>query len=60
MYEQIARNKRLAGVYMAVFFAIWVGIGGFIGLGEPDSVLDLREHARVDRSEVRLFDSTRQ
>ena len=31
MYEQIARNKRRAAFYMAVFFVVWVGIGALIG-----------------------------
>lgn len=32
MYEQIARNKRLAATYIALFFVIWVGIGALVGL----------------------------
>jgi heat shock protein HtpX len=32
MYEQIARNKRRAALYVAVFFVVWVGIGALIGL----------------------------
>jgi heat shock protein HtpX len=31
MYEQIARNKRRAVVYVALFFLVWVGIGALIG-----------------------------
>ena len=31
MYEQIARNKRRAIVYVALFFAIWVAIGALVG-----------------------------
>jgi heat shock protein HtpX len=31
MYEQIARNKRRAVVYVVLFFAVWVGIGALIG-----------------------------
>jgi heat shock protein HtpX len=31
MYEQIARNKRLAAVYIGLFFVIWVGIGALLG-----------------------------
>ena len=31
MYEQIARNKRRAVLYVFVFFVIWVGIGAAIG-----------------------------
>ena len=31
MYEQIARNKRRALVYMILFFVVWVGIGVLIG-----------------------------
>lgn len=32
MYEQIARNKRRAAAYVAVFFLVWVGIGALLGL----------------------------
>jgi heat shock protein HtpX len=32
MYEQIARNKRRAALYIALFFVIWVGIGALVGL----------------------------
>ncbi len=32
MYTQIARNKRLAVIYIAVFFVVWVGIGALCGL----------------------------
>ena len=32
MYKQIAANKRLAVLYIIVFFVIWVGIGALIGL----------------------------
>lgn len=32
MYEQIARNKRLAALYMIVFFVVWVGVGVIVGL----------------------------
>jgi heat shock protein HtpX len=32
MYTQIARNKRLAVVYMGLFFLVWVGIGALLGL----------------------------
>lgn len=31
MYEEIARNKRRALVYMIVFFVVWVGIGALVG-----------------------------
>ncbi|MDX6284831.1 MAG: heat shock protein HtpX [Frankiales bacterium] len=31
MYEQIARNKRRAVLYVTLFFVIWVGIGALIG-----------------------------
>ena len=31
MYEQIARNKRRAVIYVFVFFVIWVGIGAALG-----------------------------
>ncbi len=31
MYEQIARNKRRAVVYVLLFFVVWVGIGALIG-----------------------------
>jgi heat shock protein HtpX len=31
VYEQIARNKRRAVIYVALFFLIWVGIGALIG-----------------------------
>src|SRR5215472_7716395 len=31
MYEQIARNKRLAVFYVALFFVIWLGIGAAVG-----------------------------
>jgi heat shock protein HtpX len=31
MYEQIARNKRRAVFYVAVFFVVWVGIGALLG-----------------------------
>jgi heat shock protein HtpX len=31
MYEQIARNKRRAVIYVFIFFVIWVGIGAAIG-----------------------------
>jgi heat shock protein HtpX len=31
MYEQIARNKRLAVVYVVLFFVTWVGIGALVG-----------------------------
>src|SRR6266567_2484530 len=32
MYEQIARNKRKAVVYIFLFFVVWIGIGAVIGL----------------------------
>jgi heat shock protein HtpX len=32
MYQQIARNKRRAVIYMVLFFAVWVGIGAVVGL----------------------------
>jgi heat shock protein HtpX len=32
MYEQIARNKRRAILYLFLFFVIWVGIGALVGL----------------------------
>jgi len=32
VYEQIARNKRRAVVYIAIFFVVWVGIGAVLGL----------------------------
>jgi len=32
MYTQIARNKRLAVVYMGLFFVGWVGVGALLGL----------------------------
>jgi heat shock protein HtpX len=31
MYEQIARNKRLAAAYVGLFFVVWVGIGALVG-----------------------------
>ncbi|MCU1501664.1 MAG: Zn-dependent protease with chaperone function, partial [Ilumatobacteraceae bacterium] len=31
MYQQIARNKRLAVIYVVLFFVIWVGIGAAAG-----------------------------
>jgi len=31
MYEQIARNKRRAVLYLLLFFVVWVGIGAFLG-----------------------------
>jgi heat shock protein HtpX len=31
MYEQIARNKRRAVLYIVIFFLVWVGIGAVIG-----------------------------
>ena len=31
MYEQIARNKRRAVLYVALFFAVWVAIGALLG-----------------------------
>jgi heat shock protein HtpX len=31
VYEQIASNKRRAAAYVALFFAIWVGIGALLG-----------------------------
>jgi heat shock protein HtpX len=31
VYEQIARNKRRAVLYVTLFFVIWVGIGALIG-----------------------------
>ena len=31
MYEQIARNKRLAVTYIVLFFVVWVGIGALVG-----------------------------
>jgi len=31
MYEQIARNKRRAVGYMALFFAVWVAVGAIVG-----------------------------
>lgn len=31
VYEQIARNKRRAASYMALFFAVWVGVGALMG-----------------------------
>lgn len=32
MYEQIARNKRLAAIYVAVFVAVWILVGAAIGI----------------------------
>jgi heat shock protein HtpX len=32
MYEQIASNKRRSVIYVLLFFVIWVGIGGLLGL----------------------------
>jgi heat shock protein HtpX len=32
MYEQIARNKRRAVIYLVAFFVVWVGIGAVVGL----------------------------
>jgi len=32
VFEQIARNKRRAAVYVAVFFIVWIGIGALAGL----------------------------
>ena len=32
MYEQIARNKRLAVVYIGLFFFVWIGIGAIVGV----------------------------
>ena len=31
MYEQIARNKRRAAIYVFVFFLVWLGIGALVG-----------------------------
>src|SRR5256885_3732725 len=31
MYEQIARNKRRAVLYLSMFFVLWVGIGALLG-----------------------------
>jgi heat shock protein HtpX len=31
MYEQIARNKRRAVIYIGVFLGVWVGIGALVG-----------------------------
>ena len=31
MYQQIARNKRRAVAYLALFFLLWVGIGALLG-----------------------------
>jgi heat shock protein HtpX len=31
MYQQIASNKRRAAAYVALFFAMWVGIGAVVG-----------------------------
>jgi heat shock protein HtpX len=31
MYEQIARNKRRAVIYIGLFFLVWVGIGALVG-----------------------------
>ena len=31
MYEQIARNKRRAVVYLVLFFAVWAGVGALLG-----------------------------
>jgi heat shock protein HtpX len=31
MYEQIARNKRRAVLYISLFFLVWVGIGALVG-----------------------------
>ena len=31
MYDQIARNKRRAAVYVIVFFVVWVGVGVLVG-----------------------------
>ena len=31
MYEQIARNKRLAAIYVLVFLCLWLGIGALVG-----------------------------
>jgi len=32
VYEQIARNKRRAVLYLAIFFVVWVAIGAVLGL----------------------------
>jgi heat shock protein HtpX len=32
MYEQIARNKRRAVIYVVLFFFVWAGIGALVGL----------------------------
>ena len=32
MYKQIASNKRRSVIYVLLFFVIWVGIGGLLGL----------------------------
>jgi heat shock protein HtpX len=32
MYDQIARNKRRAVLYVVIFFVVWVGIGALLGL----------------------------
>jgi heat shock protein HtpX len=32
VYEQIARNKRRAVLYVLIFFVVWVGIGAVVGL----------------------------
>src|SRR5438105_11868287 len=31
VYEQIARNKRRAVVYVLLFFVVWLGIGALVG-----------------------------
>jgi len=31
MYEQIARNKRRAAIYVFLFFVVWLGIGALVG-----------------------------
>jgi len=31
VYEQIARNKRRAAIYVFVFFLVWLGIGALVG-----------------------------
>jgi heat shock protein HtpX len=31
VYEQIARNKRRAVVYLVLFFAVWAGVGALLG-----------------------------
>src|ERR1700732_3830538 len=31
MYQQIASKKRRSAIYVALFFAVWVGIGALVG-----------------------------